>query len=597
MPKNSLVSPDLLRNNLKRFWPLWLAGFVSLLLFAVVPLYSTVIDCMRTYQALDDRISAVEGIWHVMHLEAWVFAMVAVVIVAVAVNEHLFDSRAATFVGSLPLPRRTVFVTQYLTGLVPLLAAPALAALCMLPLKTIAGTAFALRGIEQWYLLLALLIFCLYSFAHLVCQLAGTRTVAVLLYGVFSFLWVALEAAMELAITALMYGVSSVGYVAQWLSPGAWMLLCATNGFDGQPRWSSLAASAVVAVVVVAVSCLLFERRDLETASNSVSFDVLRPALKYLAGISMALMFSSIYCLLALSDGLPANSSQVATLLAMMVAGGALGILFSEMIMSRSTHVLGRCWRGALVLTVASVAFVGICHFDLLGMKRFVPTPDAVSDVSIECTIVDRTATFSSREAVATVCDLQRDIIAYNGQGEGLSGYLQVAMQYRLRDGRYVMRQYQIPCCFYQYRNGEMAADEGSLLIDRLLELEDTPEGRASRFASVLDGRTRGFSMELEYRSSEHDNEYRTITLSAAECDDLIEHALRQDLLEGEAGMAWSSGDGDSGLDASLRAFVPRSKAEGDPTQVFYLQLNTRTTPKTVEWVCEHYDGITLYAW
>ena len=292
----------------------------------------------------------------------------------------------------------------------------------------------------------------------------------------------------------------------------------------------------------------------------------------------------------------------------MLVLGGAFGVLFAEMIMSRSTHVLARCWRAALVIAAVSSVFVGICFFDVLGIEHYVPEPSKVADVSIDCTIVDRTATFSSPEAVEAFCDLQRDIIDYHGQGEDLSGYIQIVMQYRLKNGRNVMRQYQIPCCFYQYRNGEMPADEGSLIIDRLLELEDTTEGRASRFASVLGARPRGFSMELEYRSSEDGDEYRTIKLSEAECDDLIEHALRKDLMEGDAGMAWTSDDGEGTLDATLRAFVPRqdSVAAGDEYveneydelhQVFYLQLNTRTAPRTVEWICDHYDGITLYSW
>ena len=131
----SILSPGLFKSSLKRFWPLWLAGLVGRVLLFDVPMYGAVASIVRDNPTLASRQESAESLWSIMGLFAWCYGLVGSLTVALALHEHLFDARSATFMGSLPVRRPAVFATVALAGLFVLLALPALAIAFLLPLQ------------------------------------------------------------------------------------------------------------------------------------------------------------------------------------------------------------------------------------------------------------------------------------------------------------------------------------------------------------------------------------------------------------------------------------------------------------------------------
>ncbi len=606
---DSMLSTGLLKSGLRRFWPLWLAGLAALFLAVDLPVYTTATQLTRLVDDPASQASLLEGLWALMGFLGWLYAFVGAIVVALALNEHLFDARSATFVGSLPARRGPVFGSTLVAGVVVLVGLPLVTALLMAPLRAALGTVFPLGGVVRWLVVTASLACVFYAFALLACQLSGARAVALLLYLVMSLLPVCLEWAANLVVSSLVYGMASLMYgmgaghlLLDRLSPGVWLAEAATGWSPwGLSRWAMIAPYLLVGLAVVAAARGLYVRRDLETAGESVSYAQVRPVLKYLAGISTSLLFGSVYRLLVFldgADGLPLRSGEVAVLAPMLMAGAFLGVLFAEMIMSRSAHVLERVWRGGLVLGCLALACVGACRLDVLGVARRVPEASEVERVALACDTNAEDMTISSPEGVAAVCELQRDLIAYGGAGDRSLPCFTVHVAYELKGGRKMVRAYPVLSDYFAYRTGERRADQGAALIDRFAEIANTEEGRASRFAPLYEGDASDLMVQLEYALP--DGTSTTLDLSAAERKDLVSHALRDDLMHELAGDVFVDVGGvvdEDGYDASVSVLKPVGETDDAYQVLVNVWLAEAKTPNVIAWVREHHPEVELLAW
>lgn len=597
MKNASMLSVGLFRNVLRRFWPLWLAGFAALFLAIDLPVYTSVSHIMRSSVRVGDRSDMLVELWSILRFLGFLYAFVGAMVVALALNDHLFDARSATFVGSIPARRGEVFNAVLAAGAVVLLGLPALAALLVLPLRIVVGTVFSLGFVIQWLACTVSLALVFYAFALLACQLSGARAVAVLLYLVVTLLPACLELAVRLALPALMYGVTDDAFVLDRITPAVRMAEAAIGITDvGMPRWEMIVPYLLVAALMAFCANVLYGRRDLETAGGSVSFGQIRPVLKYLSGISMALLFGSAYRLLTMlgaADGLPMRSGEVIVFTALLVVGAFLGILFAEMIMSRSARVLSKVWPGSVALACLVLAFVGACRLDAFGAARYVPKATEVERVQVYCDSYDDDLMISSAEGVERVCDLQRGLIAYGGAGERNGSSFTISLVYHLKGGRTVKRSYPVLTDYFAYRAGERSADMGALLIDKFAEIANSQEGRASRFASILGDGPIAFTIQVEYSLS--DGTYSSLELSEAERAEFIEHGLKPDLMNELAGDVFGNLDlSPQGYDATMCVLEPLDEYGDSYNVLLNMELEESHTPNTIAWLREHHPEVEL---
>lgn len=598
MKDNKVISKGLVMSGLRRYWPLWLALFVALILSLDAPIYSAAIEIAGRQDSMADRVESMRLLWYSVRMGSLVYALVASIIVAVAIDEHLFDSRAATFVGSIPIKRQTIFASQFVLGYVALLGVFGLAALLLVPLRIAIGSLFALRNIVFWYAMTALVTFVFYAFAQLSCHLAGSRAVAVLLYGVINFLSVCLEQAVRLVIASLQYGMSSYDFVSDKLSPAIWLGEAIQRGMDVQSKieWISVGVYVLVAIGIAALTAALFVRRSFESAGESIAIPALRPILKYLSGVSMALLFSSVLCLLRMSNTaheVPVGTFGAMAIACVMAVGSMLGVLFSEMIMRRSARVLKHCWRDGIVLACLSLAFVAVCWFDLLGVAHRVPAPADVQSVNISWDYSGE-ATLTSQEQIADVCSLHRELLAFDNWSDTESGTVILRLRYHLNNGHWLSREYPVMANYFPYIYDEESPNEGALIVEHFAHIADTVEGRASRFAQVLDVDTPS-NIQVEYYADGDVGEYRTIEISPDDRTDFIEHALRPDLLEepaGEISQTFVVADGDL-LDATIMVFEGQANT-GSEACILTENLGETTTPHILAWLSERYPDLKL---
>ena len=148
------------KKTLARFWPLWAVNLVfwviALPLRALLRLHLQESDSMLrfAYTAVTDVTGGILGT---------VITALGAILVAMAVCSHLYNSRSANFMGSLPVRREGLFLSHYLAGLVMLLAPNCLVFLLTLAIEAAGGT-LLIAPLAWWLAVSCGMYFFFYSF-------------------------------------------------------------------------------------------------------------------------------------------------------------------------------------------------------------------------------------------------------------------------------------------------------------------------------------------------------------------------------------------------------------------------------------------------
>ena len=149
------------RNTLRRCWPLWAAYLGFLLVTFPLPLLSEI----RTARERSGLLYACRDVIGNMAVFQALAGMAVAVLTVMLLFGYLYNGRGNTLMNSLPIRRESLFLTLYLTGLIPMLLCELLV-MGLTMLMTAAydiGTVWFLR----WFACAALGFLAFYGFALL----------------------------------------------------------------------------------------------------------------------------------------------------------------------------------------------------------------------------------------------------------------------------------------------------------------------------------------------------------------------------------------------------------------------------------------------
>lgn len=570
-----------IKGTLTRFWPLWPAFFLAWCLTLIVPL-ATVVNWAAGNQTASAINETMTSFWYVERLVAIMVTFIAGALATTALHEHLFRKPAAMFYGSLPTTRTQTFVWFYAAGLLPLLAVEAIVAMIV---GIIGAPSSAVSAVDciSWFALTASSTFVFYSLAVFCANLCGNRPAAIALYVVLNILAECIcEAVLTLAC-GMMVGVvvPEIYEAVSWASPVVGMLILVAQE---SISWTGIAVFAALAAVLTGASLALYRARNLESAGDTVAFGILKPLLTHLTGLSSALLGGMVaWFFVASFEASSLYFDDCLTLKGavftgcLMVAGGFLGELFSNMAVNRTSKALRASLPGTAVLTVVSIAFVLCCHADLLGIARHVPQVDEVAAV----TLGYHNASVSSEENIGEAIALHEDLLERSlemTEAPDDSSYHYVEINYQLKSGREMKR-----CYLIYYKEDGNDANALSLLLREEALLNST-EALHSLFDPLLE--RDDLSIMLDYAAES--GEYRSITLKGNEAKDFVETALKPDIFENGAGDTTVFGDAEYDIDATIGLGANET---GEISQ--FVAMSSSHTPNCIAWL-EKNKGITL---
>ena len=403
----------------------------------------------------------------------------------------LFRAGTAYFYAALPVRRETLFLTNYLTGVL-LCAAPALLSSLLLWAVGAGFGAAAFVPAMQVFAAAMLGFLLFFSFAVLVCCVVGQMAAMPIVYVILNFTFFVLEAIVRHLLFTFVYGMpysqsSTMQSFALHATPVLGLL---QGGFrvqtdwlerDGMyymeyaPRlegWSYLGMLAVLGLVFALCAFLLLKHREMERSGDVIAVGWLRPVALYVFTIGCALVLGALMAELFSSN----TSDNFWYVLLFSCAGAFVGYFAGKMLLQKTVHVFRSGWLGLGACCLALLLAFGAAEFDLFGYSRYLPERSAVQAAGLTHYQSNGLYTTQDDAFIQDVLNLHTAAVSEKSKQEhrrhayqlGTDYTEQFYITYRMTDGTLTER-------YYSIVYSEADLEDPDSLISRFSALYNSP--------------------------------------------------------------------------------------------------------------------------
>ena len=354
--KTSCFSKTIFRKNITHFWPIWC---LFLLFYLFIMPFSEFIGYLGEKAGYDTGKTLAEKMAESILIPETiqivfnpVILLIFSLIAAGAVFSYLYTSRASYTMHAFPVTRTSLFITNYVSGLLFLWGPMLLGGL--LGILVAAGCGYSYIEILFKGVLCAMGIsLFFYSFNVFIGILVGQLIAMPVFSLILNFLFVGSKYILTQLFSCFAYGISGEyqNGVLDVLSPlyyisshirvniqysGGWSKAVCT----GMTGAKMVAGYALAAVVFLVLAFVLYQRRHLETAGNLIAFSWITPLFRWGVGAC----FASLGAMTAGSIMFSSNSGTKRFVMILM-AGIVVGVLFffaAEMVLQKSFRVFAK---------------------------------------------------------------------------------------------------------------------------------------------------------------------------------------------------------------------------------------------------------------
>ena len=466
----SSFNKTLFRKNLTRFWPLWaMASFIG----ALFPLM-LFMELSRGYEV--ETLEMTEMYYEVVTYGLPLVSLFYAVLCALAVWNYLYNPRSVGLMHTLPITRRGLFLTNFLSGMAMMLIPYVITGVLMVLLSLVYGFFEPLGVLVTIVCVIAESVF-YFATATTVAFVTGNVFAMPILYFIFHFLAVIMDFMVSTFSNGFLYGLSQTyNGVVEWLSPTVYLMTHVSVNTtreqyidaEGLSRsritsvalenWHLIAIYAAVGVFCLAAAWLLYSRRRSESAGDVVAVGWMKPVFRWGVTACCALLGGQALYLMFLQD----ENYTVLPMVLCMVVAGVIGYYAARMLLTKSLRVFKGSWKGVAALVVLSAALCLSLEADLLGIERRVPSADSISELKVN--VAGNTYYFYEGEeaelleqvravhaAIAAEADYIQDFeYAHNfdqpyDESYYVSRYNSFNLTYTLKNGTTVYRRYGVP--------------------------------------------------------------------------------------------------------------------------------------------------------
>lgn len=556
--KTSYFNPTLFKKNLTRFWPLW--GGASLA-GALVPLYFlTIILREGILGFTEDPLSFTYAYYSVVAYAVPVISLLYAVLCALAVWGWLYNARSVGMYHALPVTRKGLFLTDFLSGMVMMLIPYAVTgALCI-------GVSALVRGVDPAGLLITILCVMgeslfFFASATVVVFITGNPFAFAALYFIFHFLAAGAEWLVCQLTTLFYFGVEqNYQGVAEFLSPVIFLMRnlrtdAASEQITTPEGWIEsgkilsvtlengwlIAVYALAGIALLGGAWALYRRRRSESAGDVVAVGWMKPVFRYGFALCAAVAGGMALYLLFFYTSYTATARPVPMAVCMAVAG-VLGYYIASMLLAKSLKVFRGSWKGLLGTVIAAAALCFIVAADPFGVESWVPEASEIEKAGFDMGFSNYMyVDFTDEAAIEKLLDLHQAVLSEKALLENRDGELWTSnysgglleLRYWV-NGRRIRRSYRIPYASDAASQLESLKKAETLVTDPAVQEADI-FGQLSYYDGEEIAETRlihGCVMEVCNTAS---GEFETVDLTAEQAE-AVEAALRRDIQAGRVG-------------------------------------------------------------
>jgi len=382
----------IIKENIRRFWPISLVFFLLLFCTSVLP--AMLIDYLEAPMFISARNPMLFFVF-----------LILPVVAANAVFRYLYTSSGSTYMHAFPLSRRTLFKGSFLSGLILSVAPVLLTMFTVLPIVCmntffplgkklsvvsfsegalqLTGTYNSTLELSGWFalaLLGLLILFFLYALAAFAAILTGMGSGQIAISYVLNFILVFLCLIVVGYLDAFLIGFSSNLGAEVFLAVNPLIYYTYHMNDAGHFALGLIAVYFAIACFLVFAARKLYERRKLERAGSPICFSSAETAVIWLvtlvsmAGLGMAF---------SIAVGDYRVYSKVG-----LVAGCVIGACVAFMVMAMLTQKTPKVFtmknlKAFGVFAIVGVLFIAFTAFDLTGFTNRVPDPERVQTVKL----------------------------------------------------------------------------------------------------------------------------------------------------------------------------------------------------------------------
>ncbi len=592
------------RSLLHRFWPLWLACLAILIMLGPAQV-SRLRDMALSSGIAENTVfylnQMVQGVLQA-GVDAARFGILAAVGTAMAMYSYLYLPRSCGLMNTLPVRRETVFLTAFLTGLLPLLAAELIAFLLLL------GASAGVEGLGeelclQWLKAAVLSTVGFYGLATFCAVLTGNVLVLPVVYLVLGVAAAAAEGCVRALLGTLVYGYTYNSLSLTALSPVAYVLDNVTvtapdtywdSSLEAVPyrigNLSYLGWLCAAGLLLTVLAVLLLRRRHMERVGDVVAVPQLRPVFRVCmaagCAVALAVLLQDFFW-----DYTAGGRNGAAVVFPALAAGSLVGWFGAEMLMKKTLRVFRSGWKGFGIVTACLLLFALCAETDVTGYEKRVPEADEIENIRL---LSGQTA-LRDEETLSLCRDLHRQIIENKAVNESSNQTMAIHLRYELKNGKAMDRLY-----YVKWQDG--ITDDPESDLSAYEQLINCPEVLMTRF--VPDGLS-AEDIHWAYVSQTVRNEggwldSKEYTLTSEKAEELYNRAVLPDGREGSIGYSWMAYG-----EASRRAITTLSVSfelwkegeSGTPyTETLYYEV-LEGSERTLQWLEENLELQPENAW
>ena len=366
----SWLNPALLKENFKRFWPVTMVSFLFWLVCGPFVLVLSSDGNGFDYFIMEDILG------HRSPAPIMLNFLLPIAMAVLCFN-YLHRTNSTGVVHAMPFSRRSLFVTNYVSGLLMAVLPAAVTSvilLCMLggvqqlssqpPLTAVD----VLRFLAEEFTVISF-VYAIAVFAGVIC---GLSVIHSLTAAALNFICPVLYILMMGYLDVYAYGYSDADNTERILSMSPYMKVLEDGWLSGK----DIAMYLLIAAAVTLAAYGLYRVRKLERAGESYVFR----SAKYIIGFLMVFICSSLTGFVFRE---PLGFGAY-------VMGFAVGYVVSQMIVNRSTKIFTKeCLASGLAYAAVIALIVCAFRFDLVGYEKRVPDASRVEKATVYCSIVD----------------------------------------------------------------------------------------------------------------------------------------------------------------------------------------------------------------
>ncbi|MGI5911060.1 MAG: hypothetical protein ACOX6E_00565 [Syntrophomonadaceae bacterium] len=364
-------SKALFYKNMQRFWPILAAYIIGVLLFGY-----GIANSIPDKMVLEPEFF-IELIYRASEVLVLLVALFSIV-AAAAVFSYMYNSRATAMINALPFDRKTVFFSNYLSGLFMVMTPLLLLFLGLLGI----GLAYAMLQIVPllvWLFFFVVLTLLLYSLAVFMGLITGNIIAHIAFYGIVNFLLLGLEVLVKANLGHFLYGYSlnanafNSGYIFDVATPIVYA--SNINNAYNNWQWEVWITYLLAGIVLTWLAYQLYRQRRMENAGDVIAIKRLNPIFKYGVTVCSSLAFGSF--LLAVFS----LEKNFAAAVILYLLAGMIGYFTAEMLMQKTFRVW-KNYQGFLVYVLIFVLAGVSVYYDWYGYASRMPEANRVEAVA-----------------------------------------------------------------------------------------------------------------------------------------------------------------------------------------------------------------------